>query len=48
MKTTAMAMADPSTLNKTNGIAPHTPFVALRKLLPPFLGVRIIPAVSSS
>jgi hypothetical protein len=31
------AMADPSTANKTNGIARHTPFVALRKPFAPFL-----------
>jgi hypothetical protein len=31
------AMAEPSTANKTNDIARHTPFVALRKPLAPFL-----------
>jgi hypothetical protein len=30
MNTTDMAMAHPSTANKKNGIARHTPFVALR------------------
>ena len=31
------AMVDPSTANKTNSIACHTPFVALRKPFAPFL-----------
>src|SRR5215216_133828 len=30
------AMVDPSTANKTNGIAPNTPFVARRKPVAPF------------
>ena len=30
MKTTDRAVAHPSTANKKNGIAPHTPYVASR------------------
>ena len=35
--TAETAMVVPSTANKTNSIARHTPFVALRKPFAPFL-----------
>jgi hypothetical protein len=41
--TTDTAMADPSTTNKTNDIASNTPFLALRKPLPPSNVYGIIP-----